>query len=110
MASKKYDKEVLNSIIKPISSKRNRKQPYSVVSLALRGKNRPRNDKDLFLNDLSDKEIYESYSKDAEELNQYLDNIINSKGKRKKTRRKNKKGKKTRRKNKKGKKTRRRRR
>ena len=129
MASKEYDEKVLKSIIKPISSRRNARQPFSHVSLALRGEKRPRDgnvainqfnslfekqkeigNEHLFLKDLSDKEIYESYSKDAEELNQYLDNIINSKGKRKKTRRKNKKGKKTRRKNKKGKKTRRRRR
>jgi len=129
MALKKYDEEVVDKAIKNLPSRRNARQPFSHVSLALRGEKRPRDgnvainqfnslfekqkeigNEHLFLKDLSDKEIYESYSKDAEELNQYLDNIINSKGKEKKTRKKNKKGKKTRRKNKKGKKTRRRRR
>ena len=130
MALKKYDEEVVDKAIKNLPSRRNARQPFSHVSLALMGEKRPRDgnvainqfnslfekqkeigNEHLFLKDLSDKEIYESYSKDAEEeLNQYLDNIINSKGKVKKTRKKNKKGKKTRRKNKKGKKTRRRRR
>ena len=108
MASKEYDEEVVNNAIKNLASRRKAHEPFSHVSLALRGEKRPQSDA---LRHLSDQQIYESYSKDAEEeLNQYLDNIINSKGNVKKTRKKNKKGKKTRRKNKKGKKTRRRRR
>ena len=107
MSLKKYDEKVLDKAIENLTSRRKAREPFSHVSLALRGEKRPRSDP---LRHLSNEQIYESYSKDAEEMNQFLDNIINSKGKRKKTRRKNKKGKKTRRKNKKGKKTRRRRR
>lgn len=97
MSLKKYDKEVVDKAIKNLASRRKAHEPFSHVSLALRGEKRPRSDA---LRHLSDEQIYESYSKDAEEKRQMekdLDNIINSKGKRKKTRRKNKKGKKTRR-------------
>ena len=84
MSLKKYDEEVVDKAIKNLPSRRNARQPFSHVSLALRGEKRPRDGNvainqfnslfekqkeignDICFEGFIDKEIYESYSKDAE--------------------------------------------
>ena len=94
----KYDKDLTNELISKVD------------------KHLPRRPRGEDFKDLSDEQLDKIVKllteKEYGEVSEILENrkLVISKGNRKKTRRKNKKGKKTRRKNKKGKKTRRRRR